>query len=77
MSKINLFFFWFEAQEEFSKQAQAMKVILFGDQEHEPVQDQIQLFATDVFSSGLISKLILNLPNFEFEVKKIQILCYF
>ena len=45
-----------------------MKVILYGDQEHEPVPEQYQQLATEVFNCGLISRLITNLPSFEFEV---------
>jgi len=59
-----------KAGEDVSKQASAMKVILYGDQEHEPVPEQYQQLASEVFSSGLISRLITNLPCFEFEARK-------
>lgn len=45
-----------------------MKHILYGDQEHEPVPEQYQQLASEVFACGLISRLIVNLPYFEFEV---------
>jgi len=43
---------------------------LYGDQEHEPVPEQYQQLATEVFNCGLISRLITNLPSFEFEARK-------
>lgn len=57
-----------KASEDVSKQALAMKFILYGDQEHEPVPEQYQQLASEVFACGLISRLIVNLPFFEFEV---------
>jgi len=59
-----------KAGEDVSKQAIVMKVILYGDQEHEPVPEQYQQLASEVFSCGLISRLITNLPLFEFEARK-------
>jgi len=59
-----------KAGEDVSKQASAMKFILYGDQDHEPVPEQYQQLASEVFNSGLMSRLITNLPYFEFEARK-------
>jgi len=59
-----------KAGEDVSKNASAMKFILYGDQEHEPVPEQYQQLASEVFNCGLISRLIANLPHFEFEARK-------
>ena len=45
-----------------------MKVILYGDVEHEPQPEQHQQLAAEIFNSNLISRLIANLPYMEFEV---------
>jgi len=58
------------AGEDVSKNASAMKFILYGDNEHEPVPEQYQQLASEVFNCGLISRLIANLPHFEFEARK-------
>lgn len=46
-----------------------MKQILYGDAEHDPVPEQHQQLASEVINCALISRLIINLPYFEFEVR--------
>merc|ERR1711862_23411 len=59
-----------KAVDDITKQATAMKVILYGDVEHEPQPEQHQQLAAEIFNSNLISRLIANLPYMEFEARK-------
>lgn len=45
-----------------------MKIILFGDSEHEPIQENIITLANDIYSSDLLVLLFNHLSKLEFEV---------
>lgn len=59
-----------KANEDLSKALAGMKVTLYGDQEHEPNQDNIGTLANDIYSSDLIPVLLSNLGKYDFEAKK-------
>lgn len=47
-----------------------MKVILYGDQESDPLPDQIALLAQEVYSSDILVALVTNLHIMEFDSRK-------
>ena len=57
-----------QANEDLSKALSGMKITLYGDQEHEPNQDNIGALANDIYSSDLIPVLLSHLAKYDFEV---------
>jgi len=47
-----------------------MKLTLYGDAEHEPVQENIVALANEVYSSDVLPLLLANLAKFDFETRK-------
>ncbi|KAI8854394.1 Mo25-like protein [Chytridium lagenaria] len=59
-----------KANEEISKNLIAMKVILYGDGESDPVPESVAQLSHEVYSSDLLPLLIQNIFKIEFEAKK-------
>jgi calcium binding protein 39 len=59
-----------KANEELSKCLQGMKIILYGDTEHEVNQDGVVTLANDIYAADLIPLMLTYLSKFEFEAKK-------
>eukprot|EP00128_Syssomonas_multiformis_P014129 Colp12_sorted_trinity150504_noHs@4704 len=59
-----------KATEEVSKHLAAMKTLLYGDGENEPVPEVVAQLAQEVYNSDLLLLLITNLARLDFEAKK-------
>jgi len=59
-----------KASEEVAKSLQAIKVVVYGDAEHEPNPDQVQSLMEEVFNSSFPSLLVIHLADLEFESRK-------
>ncbi|KAJ3292957.1 mo25 protein [Borealophlyctis nickersoniae] len=60
----------YQANEEISKNLIAMKTILYGDGESDPVPELVAQLAQEVYNSDLLPLLVGNIAKFEFEAKK-------
>lgn len=49
----------------------SLKVALVGDAEHDPQSDIVAQVANEVYAQDLLSLLVLNLVNFDFEVSQL------
>ncbi|CDO51398.1 similar to Saccharomyces cerevisiae YKL189W HYM1 Component of the RAM signaling network that is involved in regulation of Ace2p activity and cellular morphogenesis [Geotrichum candidum] len=56
--------------DECSKILAQIKVILCGDQDSDPIPDQIALFAQEAYQSDILLLLVANLPSLEFDSRK-------
>ncbi|KAG9291039.1 hypothetical protein G9A89_012911 [Geosiphon pyriformis] len=59
-----------KASEEISKNLATMKLILYGDNESEPIPETVAQLAQEVYNNDLLQLLVLNIWRFEFEAKK-------
>ncbi|KAI9101235.1 Mo25-like protein [Phlyctochytrium arcticum] len=59
-----------KANEEISKNLIAMKTILYGDGESEPVPEQVAQLSQEVYNNDMLPSLVQNISKFEFEAKK-------
>ncbi|KAJ3056826.1 mo25 protein [Rhizophlyctis rosea] len=58
------------ANEEISKNLIAMKTILYGDGESEPIPELVAQLSQEVYNTDLLPLLVSNIAKFEFEAKK-------
>ncbi|KAI8913522.1 Mo25-like protein [Gorgonomyces haynaldii] len=59
-----------KSNEEITKNLAAMKTILYGDGESDPVPELVLQLATEAINGSLLSLLVVNIAGFEFEAKK-------
>jgi len=59
-----------KAVEEIAKSILGIKLTLYGDAEHEPVQENIVALANEVYSSDILPPLFIHLAKFDFETRK-------
>ncbi|OZJ02923.1 Calcium-binding protein 39, partial [Bifiguratus adelaidae] len=59
-----------KASEDISRNLLAMKTILYGDGENDPVPEQVSDLSQAVYNSELLQLLVKNIARFEFEAKK-------
>jgi len=59
-----------KATEEVSKNVVGIKMTLFGDAEHEPVQESVVALANETYSTDILLLLLQHLVKFDFETKK-------
>ncbi|KAF0483924.1 Mo25-like protein [Gigaspora margarita] len=59
-----------KASEDISKNLIAMKNILYGEGDSEPVQEIVAQLAQEVYNNDILQLLVLNMWRFEFEAKK-------
>jgi len=59
-----------KVNEEISKLFVGMKMILYGDPEHEPNQEGVVTLANDIYTNDLLPLMLIHLSKFEFEAKK-------
>ncbi|KAJ3189146.1 Calcium-binding protein 39 [Gaertneriomyces sp. JEL0708] len=59
-----------KANEEISKNLIAMKSILYGDGESDPIPEQVAQLSQEVYNNDLLPALVQNISKFEFEAKK-------
>ncbi|KAI8807194.1 Mo25-like protein [Cladochytrium replicatum] len=59
-----------KANEEISKNLIAMKTILYGDGENDPVPELVAQLSQEVYNSDLLPSLVKNIAKFDFEAKK-------
>lgn len=45
-----------------------MKVMIYGDGEHEAKQENIDALVSEIFKTDILLQLLLNIRRFEFEV---------
>ncbi|KAL1924992.1 uncharacterized protein VTP21DRAFT_4646 [Calcarisporiella thermophila] len=59
-----------KANDDISKNLIAMKTILYGDADHDPIPEQVAQLSQEVYNNDLLQLLVLNIARFEFEARK-------
>ncbi|TPX33034.1 hypothetical protein SmJEL517_g03979 [Synchytrium microbalum] len=59
-----------KSNEEISRNLVAMKAILYGDGESEPIPELVAQLSQEVYNSDLLTLLVTNIAKFDFEAKK-------
>ncbi|KAI8582716.1 hypothetical protein K450DRAFT_269069 [Umbelopsis ramanniana AG] len=59
-----------KANEDISKTLLAMKTILYGDGDNDPIPEQVAQLSQEVHNNDLLQLLVFNMQKFEFEARK-------
>ncbi|KAJ2963745.1 hypothetical protein NQZ79_g1240 [Umbelopsis isabellina] len=59
-----------KATEDISKTLLAMKTILYGDGDNDPIPEQVAQLSQEVHNNDLLQLLVFNMQRFEFEARK-------
>ncbi|GAB5589058.1 Hym1p [Umbelopsis nana] len=59
-----------KANEDISKTLLAMKTILYGDGDNDPIPEQVAQLSQEVHNNDLLQLLVFNMQRFEFEARK-------
>ena len=57
-----------QSTEKLSQNLSGMKVMIYGDGEHEAKQENIDALVSEIFKTDILLQLLLNIRRFEFEV---------